>query len=304
MHSYDTIIIGAGLTGLLLTHRLAQSGQKVALLDSRETLGARYRRAGAASPYSSPNLDFFPATNENSALLEWVKAVSPLSLRTDIREHRPQIFDEGKWRPFAGFGDTAFQSVGELAHFSHSHELVVEPGLEQLVRALVEQLPVEAATMSEVTSFKSENGRISEVVINGDKSLRGERFVFTPYPSLLNDLLDGEALPAKHRTRLAKLATWTSVTLELTHTPNLADDGAVRVFNHNAKEFEPVVGRVFGADSRWITLAPAERENEHEFIGQCIRHIKRQLKRAWPLAMEGRMEEKIYVQTTRSGKSP
>lgn len=302
MSSIDTLIIGGGLTGLFLAHRLHQGGQRVALLEAREALGGRLRRAGAAQTYASNGLDFIPASNENVALLEWVKSVSPIPLQFTIREHRPQVYDEGRWRPFAGFGDVSFQSVTELAQFSHTHDIVVEPGFEHLVRALVEQLPFEAQTMCEVTGLKVEGGKVSEVGYNGDKAVKAERVIFTPHPSLLNAFIEGEGLQAKNRTRLAKMQAWTAVILELNHTPALVDDPSIRVFTHSAKEFEPVVGRVFGDCSRWMTLVPGERGAEHEFVGQCIRHIKRQLKRAWPSALDGELQEKIFVQANSMGQ--
>ncbi|MBX3020385.1 MAG: NAD(P)-binding protein [Bdellovibrionales bacterium] len=291
---YDTLVLGGGLSGLLITHRLHSAGQRVALIEARETLGGSSRRQST--------VDFFPATQDSLDLLEWTRSVSPLPLHLDVREHRPQLFDEGKWRNFSGFGETHFSSVDQLMHFSHTHEVHVEPALEQLVRSLSEQLPVAANTRSEITSIKIADGRVSEVVINGDKSLTAEQVIFTAHPALLNDLIEGEGLPAKHRTRFAKMQGWTSVTLELQNATPLAEDSAIRMFSHNAKEFEPVVGRVNGTQSLWMTLVPAEREGEHEFIGQCIRHIKRQLKRAWPEALDGQKEEKIYVQSNAYGQ--
>lgn len=299
----DTIIIGGGLTGLLLAHRLSSGGHKVGILEAREALGGRYRRQGASAvPYTSPGLDFFPATNENVNLMEWVKSISPMPLNFEVREHRPQLFDEGKWKPFAGFGETHFLSVGELSYFGHSHEIVVEPGLEHLVRVLVEQLPFEASTMSEITEFKFADGKVSEVVVNGDKSVKAENFIFTPHVVLLSGLIEGDVLNAKHRTRLAKMQPWTAVTLELTHANPLVEDSSIRIFTHGAKEFEPVVGRVNGCVSRWMTLVHMERDADHEFVGQCIRHIKRQLKRAWPDLIEGDMQEKIFVQNNAFGQ--
>jgi hypothetical protein len=309
----DTLIIGGGLTGLFLAHQLhqqlAERGHQIALLEAREHVGGRYRRANPAQPYSSPALDFIPAIPEAVALLEWLRNVSPVPLHFTATEHHPQIFDEGKWRPFAGFGDSGFQSVAELSSlFNHVQGLELTPGLEQLARALSEQLPIAAHTMSEVTGFKVSDGRISEITVNGDKVWRAQNVIFTGHPASLGALFQGEELPVKHRTRLAKMQSWTAVTLELQHTPPLLEDGAVRLFSHSAKEFEPVVGRVFGPVSKWMTLLPGERETDHEFVGQCIRHIKRQLKRAWPLAFasaEGQKDmaaERIYVQPNAYGQ--
>lgn len=301
MSSYDTLIIGGGLTGLFLAHRLHSGGQKVGLLEARETLGGRSRRQSVAQPYSSPGLEFYPATNENLELLEWMKSVAPIPLNFVVREHRPQLYDEGRWKAFAGFGNTDFQSVGELSHFSHTHEVAIEPGMEHVVRALVEQLPFEADLRSEVTNIKVADGKVTEVVVNGDKAVRTERVIFTPEAALLNNLVEGEGIHAKHRTKLAKMHPWTAVVLELKHEPPLVDDSAIRVFTHGSKEFEPVVGRVFGETSKWITLVPGERALEHEFIGQVIRHIKRQLKRAWGERLDGQMQEKISVQLAAFG---
>lgn len=309
MSTNATLIIGGGLTGLFLAHRLHLAGHQVTLVEARESLGGRFRRPSVTLPYASPGLDFIPAGAEELAVLEWLKNQAPIPLSYQVVDHRPQVFDEGKWKPFAGFGEVHFQSVGELsALFGHTHRVELEPGLEQLVRALIEQLPFAAHTMSEVTSFKVVDGKITETVINGDKALHADTVIFTPNPLQLNALFQGEDLRVKHRTRLAKMETWTAVTLELEHTPPLLDDSSVRFFTHSAKEFEPVVGRVFGAKSKWLTLVPGEREAEHEFVGQCIRHIKRQLKRAWPLAFEGQdkaqtqASEKIYIQAHAYGQ--
>lgn len=292
--TYDTLIIGGGLTGLLLTHRLHHAGQSVALLEAREALGGSSRRPST--------VEFFPATSENMELLEWARTNSPVPLSLDTREHRPQVYDEGKWRNFSGFGETNFQSVDELAALAFTSELNLDPGPDQLVRALAEQLPIAPLSRSEVTGLTIENGRVTGVVVNGEKTITANQVVFTAHPSLLNGLIEGEALPPKHRTRLAKMQGWTSVTLELNNTPPLCEDSHVRVFVHNAKEFEPVVGRVNGSRSLWMTLVPFDKGDEHEFIGQCIRHIKRQLKRAWPEGIDGQKDEKIYVQPQAFGQ--
>src|SRR5882757_7032140 len=101
----NTVIIGSGLTGLFLAHRLHRGGHKVTLLEARESLGGRYRRPSQINPYTSPGLDLIPASKEHLELLEWLKNLAPIPFTYEVKEHRPQIFDEGKWRPFAGFGE-------------------------------------------------------------------------------------------------------------------------------------------------------------------------------------------------------
>jgi hypothetical protein len=306
MSKTRTLIVGGGLTGLFLSHRLAQTGHDITLLEARESLGGRYRRASHTQPFSSPGLDFIPASAQDLDLLEWLKGISPIPLHFETVEHRPRIFEEAKWKPFAGFGDSEFQSIGELtALFAHTEGVRLEPGLEQVTRALVERLPFAANTMSEVTAMEIKDGHVVSVTVNGDKKWTTDTVIFTPPPLQLNALIAGDGLPAKHRARLAKMQGWTAVTLELQHTPPLAEDSAVCFFSSHAKDFEPVVGRVFGSTSKWMTLVHPEHEAEHEFTGRCIRHIKHQLKRAWPLAFEGenaKNTERIYVQANACGQ--
>jgi hypothetical protein len=274
----------------------------VTLVEAREHLGGTYRRANPARPFAAPGLDFIPGHPECEAVLHWLQRVSPVPFRYFTEEHRPQVFEDGRWRPFSGFGESPFLSVAELTTlFNHSHSLEIEPGLDHLVRALIEQLPFEAQVRSEVTAFKLADGRIIEATLNAEKTIPVQSVIFTGHPSALNNLLQGSDLAAKHRTRLAKMQTWTAVVLELHHTPPLLEDGAIRIFSHSAKDFEPVVGRAWGSFSKWMTLIPGDREADHEYVGQCIRHIKRQLKRGWPTAFEGAQgqadlaAEKIFV---------
>lgn len=283
----NTVIIGGGLTGLFLTHELHKAGDKVSLIEARDILGGSLRR---------PMLTMIPATNENLQLLEWAKANAPLPLNFAVQEHRPEIFDEARWRAFAGFGETEFQSVGELGFLSQTHDVEVSPDADQLVRALIEQLPIAATLKAEVTEIKVHQERAAEIVINGEKSIHCDRLIFTGNPQAINQLIQGDSLPAKHRTRLAKMYSWTAVVLDLEGQPAMGEHTGMLLFQHSGKDFEPVFGRIKPSGSRWVTLVHSERAEEHEFTGQCIRHIKRQLKRAWPeLFADEKNNERIYV---------
>jgi hypothetical protein len=282
----DTVVIGGGLSGLLLSHRLHLNGHKVTLLEARDHLGGSMRKAG---------LHFTPSTKANVDLCEWLRSALPAPVNFKLVDHSPEIFDEAKWHAFAGFLDREFASLDVLAHLSHTQEIQFAPDVDQIVRILIEQLPVTAQLQSEVTELKFDNGCVNEVVVNGDKSIKCEQVFFTGAPGALNNLIKGEALTPKHRSRIAKFNTWTAVMLELSHAAPLTEPGGLRLFASSSKEFEPVFGRIEGSTSRWMTLAHSERFEEHEFTGQCIRHIKRQIKRAWPEQLDGKQDEKITV---------
>ncbi len=279
-------IIGAGLTGLFLSHRLYEAGFKVSLFEARDVTGGALRRS---------LISLLPATNENLELLEWARAHSPLPLHFQVQDHNPQTYNEARWRSFAGFGETDFRSVGELGFLSFTSEIRLEPGVDQLVRALTEQLPITVSCKSEVTEIRVNEGKATQIVVNGDKAIPVDQVIYTgPLPAL-NHLITGPGISDKNRSRIAKFHTWTAVVLDLTHPAMDGDFDGIMVIQHNSKEFEPVFGRMTPTGSQWFTLVHSEQADEHEFTGQCIRHIKRQIKRAWPDRFNNELSEKIYV---------
>lgn len=300
MHSFDTIIVGGGLTGLLLTHLFQKEGHNVALLEAREGLGGRFRRPNPQDPFASSSLDFISATTDQLAALEWLKSVSPLGLTWRVREHRPLAFVEGQWKHFLGFGETEHASVGELSLFNQAQEVALDQGLEQVVRSLCEQLPISPLTRHEVVSFNVADGRVVSCLVNGDKTLEASQFVFCPPPQHLNAMFTGEDLPGKYRTRLAKSSPWTVLVLNLEHQNELQGSSEMRFLISQAKDFEPVVGRVRGLSSKWMILIDPEKSEDHEYIGSCIKHIKRLVKRAFPQS-EPIVHEKIFVQPFGAG---
>lgn len=295
MSSFDTIVIGGGLSGLILTHLFHKEGHNVTLLEAREALGGRFRRPQPQLPYASSNLDFIPAVQEQLAALEWLRTVSPLSLTWKVQDHQALAMSEGQWKPFLGFGQSDHLSLTELSFFNQPSEVILDQGLEQVVRSLCEQLPVAAQTRNEVLSFNVADGRVTSCLVNGDKTLEASNFVFCPPPQHLNSMFNGDDLPAKHRTRLAKSVAWTVLVLGLEHQNELQGGSEIRFLLSGAKDFEPVVGRSRGKTSKWMILIDAEKAEDHEYIGSCIKHIKRLVKRAYPES-DPLLKENIYVQ--------
>lgn len=289
------VIIGGGLTGLSLTHWFHKQNFEVVLLESKEALGGRFR------PAETLEIPFINPSQESQLSLEWLRGLSQVGFDLKEVEHQPLVFEGGEWRPFLGFGDFPSSVVNELSVYNQSTEWVIDPGLEQITRSMIDQLPVQARVLSEVVGFEIENGRVTHAVIGQQEKISGDFFIFTSSPILLNSLIEGEALKAASRTRIVKQHGWTSVALALRHAP-FETSTAVRFVLGTGKEFQPVVGRVWNDRSVWMNLVPSEQEEDLEYIGDCVRFMKRTLKRVWPELNDSIVEERLRIRPHAFGK--
>lgn len=287
MAETKTIIIGANLTGLSLARLLKNDDRDIELLEATQLLGGRFRGDGADLGYIAPS---------DSALrtLEWLRRETPLQWN-EIDE-QPLVFESNSWRPFLGFGDFPSSVVNELTFFNPSKQWLLEPGLEQVTRALCEQMPVEPKFRHEVTGFECTDGRVTAAIVNGQTKIAGDNFIFCPAPHLLGKLLPADALKPATRSRLAKQQVgWSAVTLSLRHRQPLQESPAMRFVLGTGKEFEPVIGRIWPTHSVWLNLVSSEREEDLEHLGDCVRFMRRTLKRVAPDLMNQVGDEKIRV---------
>jgi hypothetical protein len=290
------VIIGGGLTGLSLTHWLHKQNHEVVLLEATDSLGGRFRGMETSD-------SLFVAPSETaSATIEWLKSLSPLGFSVREVEHQPLFFESAEWKSFLGFGDFPSDVVDELSFYNQPKQWVIEPGLEQITRSLIENLPVEAKTMSEVTGFEIVDGRVQSVTINANEKITGDHFIFTPSPLLLNQLTEGDVIKPAHRTKIAKQTAWTAVTMALKHKTPIEATNEIRFVLGSGKEFLPVVGKVWPTHSVWMNLVSSDTQEDLEHVGDCVRFIKRTLKRVWPELVEQTLEEKIRIRPQAYGK--
>lgn len=289
------VIIGGGLTGLTLAHSLHKANHEVVLLESSHQLGGRFRGEPAT-------LNFILPSEAALSTLHWLKAISPTTVAWSEADLQPLVFESHAWRPFLGFGDFAAATVDELSCYSQSEQWLLTPGFDQLTRALIEQLPFEARLRSEVTGFIMKDGRVSAAVANAAENVSGDCFVFCPSAEHLNKLLPADVLKPASRSRLAKQAAWTAVTFGLKHTQPLDTSSALRFVLGSGKEFEPVIGRAWPEHSVWLNLVAGDRDDDLEHIGDCVRFIKRTLRRVWPELLEGHPDENIRVRPHTYGR--
>src|SRR5437868_2220951 len=102
---FDSIVIGGGLSGLIIAQQLEATGRKVALIDAFDVLGGNCRSYNSAIGPADHGLKFFPATAEARQNLEWLETVLGESIGIEEVEAPPVTYDSGRFEPFVGFGD-------------------------------------------------------------------------------------------------------------------------------------------------------------------------------------------------------
>ena len=153
-----------------------------------------------------------------------------------------------------------------------------------------------------------EDGFVVGITINGTKFFSGDQVIFAAHPQLLAKLLPETALASRTRQRMLKGPYFTAIYLDLVHKGNISENRAVHLLR-GANE-EPCVGQFFTSTdfegeavqhSKWMTLIPADMTEDAELAAHALKMIKRQIKRAYPEALEDLKYERISVNPASHG---
>jgi hypothetical protein len=118
-------------------------------------------------------------------------------------------------------------------------------------------------------------------------------------------LLPEDSLSARARQKLAKNLYWTALCLDLCHSHAVTENMSMHVLNGTtddeigpcAGKFMPVFeeGETKLQASQWITFIEEEVTEDSEVVAASLKKMKRQIKRAYPEALESLKHERIIV---------
>ncbi len=290
---YDYVVIGSGLSGLSIASRLSQETEKVLLLDSSEVAGGWLRK---------PHLAIIPESPLAEKGLQFLEDLTGIKIQGDVIEQSPLTYDEGTFKAFMGFGEKTPDFYEELAPYCSSrfYNLKALPPL--WIERLLENFKGTFSPRSIVTKFIVENGQVQHVLVNGTKKILGKNFIYCGDVKSLNRLLPSEFINGKVQTKISKTKTWTRATLQIDHEALVTDNPAFHILIGTAQEeIVTCVGQFQGPHSTWITFVPDEEAEDAEVVGQALKRIKRQIKRAYPDSINENTLEKISVQPNFGG---
>src|SRR3954469_8958407 len=135
---YDSIVIGGGLSGLLVAHQLEETGRKVALIDAFDVIGGSSRPLKTLLGETDHGFPFFPSSNEADQSLEWLSSVLQKPIESTLLDAPPVTYDEGRFQPFVGFGEQAAEAGREWEYYLRPNFLALNSAPKDWVKTLAE----------------------------------------------------------------------------------------------------------------------------------------------------------------------
>ena len=312
MHIYDYIIIGSGLTGLSIAHKLSLETKNILLLESQDELGGSNRPTTLADQMINNGLRFYPATDSGVRALENFESQLGLKLIKSIEENNPETYEASGFKPFVGFGEKPPLFYDQFSYFLTSKyvELHLQPW--QWVQQLKEKFTGTATPRSFVTKFHfddptAKNPKVTHVTVNGNKVYHAHNFIFAAPLKELPFLMPDEIMNPRLKNKIAKAKSWQTVCLDLFHPEFSEQKQNLFVLNGTTDDdLGPCVGKFISKNispniSQWLSFIDFEDAEDTENIGLVLKKIKRQIKRAFPELADKIQKERIYVSSSISG---
>ncbi len=311
-HVYDYAIIGSGLTGLCIANALSKITTNLVLIEGGDTFGGFNRSVSTPVGLTNNGLRYLPSTDLTQKSLAFLEMLLTTNLNPQAKECQPMNYESGGLKPFIGFGDNPPPFYEELNYFASTERIETNLEPHEWTQLLFNNYTGDFSPRSFVTKFNGENSQITSVTINGQKKINAHNFIYCGEIKALAGLLPEDALSAKAKAKLTKNQYWTAVCLDLLHAEKVTDSAAIHVLNGTTQdELGPCVGRFLNAAessdgvtrqySQWMTFVDGEESEDTEVIGAALKKVKRQIKRAYPTALDNMSFERILVVPEYSG---
>lgn len=310
-HLYDYAIIGSGLVGLAVANALSRITSNLVLIESSDSFGGINR--SIQTPFGSVNngLRFLPDTELSQKAISFLEMLLMTSLTPEVNESPALTYEAGGMKPFVGFGANPPPFYEEIAYFSQPRSLKLNLEPHEWTQILFSHFTGEFLPKSYVTKFHQTNDQITHLTINGQKNISALNFIYCGPVKSLKTLLPEGALSPKALQKISKNVYWTAVGLDILHSHEVTNSASMHILNGTTQdEFGPSTGVFHPAAeingeklqySQWLTFIDDEEAEDTEVVGAALKKIKRQIKRAYPHALEQIKFERILVVPSYSG---
>ncbi|MCE3010703.1 MAG: NAD(P)-binding protein [Proteobacteria bacterium] len=304
-HVFDYVIVGSGLSGLAIATALSKETKNILLIDSADFPGGHNRAIQTPVGPQNNGVRFLPGTDLSEKALDFLGSVLGEKIGFQVSENPAVTYEDGQIRSFLSFGDQPPAFYDEISYFTSPKTLISDLEVHEWTQKLIDHYQGEFLLRSHVTKFVTENDRVSHVLVNGQKIVQGTNFIYCGPIKTLKPLLPEGALNFRALQKMAKTKYWTAVCLDLLHAQEVTRETAVHILNGTTQdEVGPCAGLFQTVSemngerlqySQWMSFVDDQDAEESENIGAALKKIKRQIKRAYPEALENLKFERILV---------
>ena len=262
-------------------------------------------------------LEFLPDLVSSNESVLWLENLLGMSVVGSPFEQSAVTFRDGKFRDFVGFGDLKFESASDVHWYSQSKARHLKLSPQFWIKRILETKAFDVQGLSKLSQIEIVDGSVASIKVNSTKTITADLYFFCESPFYLERLLsDQKSLTAKERSQFAKMEGWTEVSLQLIHKGLVTTNLSNHILFGGTTEFEPTVGRFFLEDdqealaeargpqaSSWVCMIPADKAEDMEYVASTLKNIKKQIKRAYPEAIDETTQERIQVYPSAIGNT-
>lgn len=308
--SYDTVVIGGGISGLLIANHLQKSGQSTLIVDRGDLPGGNCRRQQSEKGPSAHGLKVIPQIANSESALQFLNAHLGGTLQWQEVERPPVTYEAG-FKPYVGFGEEGPDYSDILNYYTQHKVYELSSSADQWVESLYQSFGGDFLGESFVTNiFRDENSKnsVAGVLINGSKKLLCQNIIYCGLPKDLPSLFGQDDLKGKTRRALGRGRLWTSIAYDIVFNQELCQHSAIHVLTGSKDKTEACLGLFHPINeesqqlSQWLTFIPADLTEDAELIAMSLRRVKKLLKRAYPESFEHKVQEHILISYASHGQ--
>ncbi len=306
----DICIIGATLEGLTTAQALSARGFDVTIIEKSDRVGGALHPTTTEFGSLSKQFSYWPDNASTEMALKFLEHVLNRDLQFEKNSLPPQTFHKGQLQTFVGFGESAPDYADEFSYYLSDARIVNSESASSLLSELQTKFLGKIIFGTSLRRVELEGNTVRAIELDDGRHIEASAFIFAENPLELFSLLPTEEYTQREIQRVHRTAIWNTVALDIVHSTPVTEQKNLFVLLGNVKDSLPCLGgfdspvEVKGRkiqSSHWLTFISTDLEDE-ELSANALREIKRQIKRAFPHALENVAFEKITLHPHSHGK--
>lgn len=308
----DICIIGANFEALASAKILSEAGFRVLIVEPSDRLGGVLTPTQTEYGALSKQFSYWPAGQTTELALRFLSRALNKELTPVEETLPPQTFSKGQFQTFVGFGEFAPPFVDEVSNYLKDSQYTNLASPSQYLEELQSNLNAQLVFGQDIVKFEIQNEKITLAELEDGRSVEAKAYLLFADPKPFLALLPSEEYTQRELQRIHRTPLWTTLSLDIIHSTEVTNEKTIFLLTGTVKDSIPCVGRFDSLtehegkkiqSSHWLTFIPAETEDE-EVTANALREIKRQIRRAFPTALEQTLFEKITIMPASAGSLP